>query len=80
MSMSIDMHVHTADVVCAAQLSGSEVIYLEVRDANDNTITLYFPDARAVRVFLGKALNELRQVEAGGIPFNTHKDSVEVTV
>ncbi len=79
MSMSIDIHVKSKDTVTAGEVRGTGAIYLTMEDLNCNALTLFFPSTNDVRAFLAKALNELRQVEAGDIPFNTHKDKVEVT-
>lgn len=79
MSTSIDIHMHSKDTVIIDEVKGSETIYLMVEDPDGNSVTLYFPSINDVRMFLAKALNELRQLEQGDIPYSPHNDKVEVT-
>jgi len=78
--MSMDIHVHPKDKVEGGEVSGTGSFWFMVEDPDANTATMYFRSTNDARAFLAKVLNELHKVEAGDIPFSTHKDRIEYEV
>ena len=78
MTATFDAHIRGKDVVSMGELAGTGTVVLTVEDEDANGVCLYFADTQSARVFLAKALNELRRLERGDLPYNTTHDRVEV--
>lgn len=76
---SVDVHLGTYELDAHELPNGH--VYLQMREhLEDSDCTLYFEDTAAMRVFMARALSELRRVERGDAPYNTTNDRIEMPV